>query len=298
MSENTGFRSGFVAIVGRPNAGKSTLLNQIIGEKIAIVSNRPQTTRNTIMGIYNKPGIQIVFMDTPGYHQPKTKLGSYMIQSIQDALEGIETVIVLADASYCREKDAEFITRMAAQKCRKLLVLNKIDLIEPQSLLGLIHRFEDLGYDEIFPVSAVTGEGVDELMENLCRYLPAGPMYYPGDMITDQPERAICGEIIREKALRNLSDEVPHGIGVEILSFSASDDLITIHAAIYCEKDSHKAIIIGRNGSKIKEIGSLSRADIEKLLNAHVNLQLWVKVRPDWRNNPLDLKTLGYVRQK
>ena len=296
-AENT-FRSGFVAIVGRPNVGKSTLLNRIIGEKIAIVSNRPQTTRNTILGIYNAPDVQIVFMDTPGYHQPKTRLGNYMVQSIQDALEGIETMMVLTDTSNCREKDADFISEMSEKKCRKLLVLNKIDLVEPKDLLGIIQRFRDLGYDEIYPVSAKTGDGIDELLQDLTSHLPKGPKYYPDDMITDQPERAICAEIIREKALLNLTDEVPHGIGVEILSFNASDTLIEIHATIYCERDSHKAIIIGKNGSKIKEIGSQSRHDIEQLLNTHVNLQLWVKVRQDWRNNPLDLKTLGYIKQK
>ncbi len=298
MNQSETFRSGFVAIVGRPNVGKSTLLNQILGEKIAIVSNRPQTTRNTITGIYNTPQCQAVFMDTPGFLNPKNRLGQYMAQSIQDALEGIDALVILADASEFRTRDLEIARQLAEKKTRKFFCLNKIDLIRPQELLSLIDRVRQEGYDSIYPISAKEGDGVQELLKDLCAGLPHGPKYFPDDILTDQPERAICAEIIREKALRSLRDEVPHGIGVELIDFREEQDRVVIHATIYCEKDSHKGIIIGKNGSKLKEIGSLARTDIEELLDAHVNLQLWVKVRPDWRNNINDLKTLGYVKQK
>ncbi len=292
------FHSGFAVLVGRPNTGKSTLLNTLIGEKIAIVSNRPQTTRNQIVGILNQEDRQLVFVDTPGVHTPRTKLGNYMIQSVQDALEGIDLLLALVDVTAIGPKDRELVQSLSEKKCRKLLLLNKIDLVEPRKLLGIIDSFKDLGYDEIYPISAKDGDGVDAVRQDLLSHLPVGPKYYPDDMVTSQTERQICAEIIREKALRNLRDEVPHGIGVEIASFKETDTLITIYANLFCEKDSHKWIIIGKGGSMIKEIGSEARKEIEDILGIRINLQLWVKVRPDWRNNAQDLKDLGYVSDK
>ncbi len=292
------FRSGFAVIAGRPNVGKSTLLNALIGEKIAIVSDRPQTTRNSIVGILNGPDSQLVFVDTPGFHTPRTKLGTYMMQAWQDAMQGIDVLLALADVTAIGPKDRQLIHELGQKKCRKLLLLNKIDLIEPQRLLSIIESFKNDGYDEIYPISARSGDGVEQVKNDLLSHLPAGPRYYPDDSITSQTERQIAAEIIREKALRNLRDEVPHGIGVEIVRFAETDRLVTIYANLFCEKDSHKWIIIGKGGSMIRLIGSQARQDIESLLGTQVNLQLWVKVRPDWRNNLSDLKDLGYSQDK
>ncbi len=289
------FRSGFVTIVGRPNVGKSTLMNALVGEKIAIVSNRPQTTRNRVTGILNTEGCQIVFVDTPGMHTPRSKLGELMMQTVQESLSGMDVLLVLLDASHVAGPDIRLAEEMSEKKVRKFLLLTKTDLIEPKNLLPLIDRLRPFSYEEIIPVSAKTGDGLETLKHSLAASLPAGPKYFPDDMITDQPERVLCCEIIREKALRNLRDEVPHGIGVEMLSFTAGENLITVSATIYCERASHKGIIIGKNGAMLKIIGSEARKDIEELLGGHVNLQLWVKVRPDWRNNLSDLKNLGYT---
>ncbi len=296
MDKNTQsvFHSGFAVIAGRPNVGKSTLLNALIGEKIAIVSDRPQTTRNTVVGILNSPDSQLVFVDTPGYHTPRTRLGTYMMQTWQDAMQGVDVLLVLLDVTAIGPKDRQLVRELGQKKCRKLLLINKIDLTEPQALLAVIESFKNDGFDEIYPVSAKSGDSLAELKEDLLSHLPVGPRYYPDDSVTSQTERQIVAEIIREKALRNLRDEVPHGIGVEIVRFSETDSLITVYANIFCEKESHKWIIIGKGGSMIKLIGSQARQDIEALLGIQVNLQLWVKVRPDWRNNPVDLKDLGY----
>ena len=297
MAQNT-FHSGFAVIVGRPNTGKSTLLNALIGEKIAIVSNRPQTTRNQIIGILNRPDRQLVFVDTPGVHTPRTKLGNYMVQTIQDAMEGIDLLLALVDVTAIGHGDRELVRSLGEKKCRKLLLLNKIDLVEPQKLLGIIDSFKDQGYDEIYPISAKEGDGLDMVREDLLSHLPAGPKYYPDDIVTSQTERQVCAELSREKALRNLRDEVPHGIGVEIVRFQETDTMITIYANLFCEKDSHKWIIIGKGGSMIKLIGTEARKELEDLLGIKINLQLWVKIRPDWRNNAQDLKDLGYVSDK
>lgn len=289
------FHSGFITIVGRPNVGKSTLMNALIGEKVAIVSSRPQTTRNRIMGVMSRPGWQIVFLDTPGIHTPRTKLGEYMMQSVRDAMDGMDGVLVLVDATQIGERDRAIVADMAQKKVPKFLALNKIDLLPKEKLLGLIASFADSGYDAIIPISAKTGDGLDELARLLSSALPEGPQYFPDDMITDQPERLICAELIREKALLHLRDEVPHGIGVEIMGMTKeSDSFMEIHATIYCEREAHKGIIIGRHGAMLQLIGSEARADIEALLDTHVNLKLWVKVRPDWRNRMSDLRNLGY----
>ena len=295
MSHTADFHSGFVPILGLPNVGKSSLMNAMIGEKIAIVSNRPQTTRNRIMGVLTGENDQIVFLDTPGIHQPRTQLGEYMMQSVQNAMDGMDCILMLADVSHITEKDLKIAKDLISKKVPKILALNKIDLVHPEAVLTATSRFAEIGFDEIIPISVRTGSGLDILEKCLKKHLPAGPKYFPDDMMTDQPERIICAEIIREKALRHLRDEVPHGIGVEILGIeSVRDDLTEINATIYCEREAHKRIIIGKHGSMLQVIGSEARADIEKLLCVHINLKLWVKIRPDWRNNASDLKTLGY----
>ena len=298
MSEKN-YRSGFATIVGRPNVGKSTLLNTLVGEKIAITSSRPQTTRSRVMGVMSGDNCQIVFVDTPGIHRPRTKLGEFMVQSIEEAMEGIDALLVLADVTAIGPHDRSIIEEMSRKKVFKVLVLNKTDLVEPKNLLGIIDSFKDAAYDAILPVSARTGDGIEELKKELTAHLPVGPKYFPDDMLTDQPERDICAELIREKALRNLRDEVPHGIGVEMMAMKKLNDHFTeIDATIYCERDSHKGIIIGKKGAMLQKIGAEARADLEALLDTHVNLQLWVKVRPGWRDSAEDLKTLGYVKDR
>ena len=289
------FRSGFVTIVGRPNVGKSSLMNRMIGEKIAIVSARPQTTRSRIMGVLTDPGHQIVFLDTPGIHDPKTRLGEYMMHAVRDAMDGMDAVLVILDVTHITDSDLQIARNMKEKKVPAVLALNKIDLVSPEQILSATAKAAETGLDQIIPVSAKTGNGIEDLVKCLQNHLPAGPRYFPDDMITDQPERILCAEIIREKALRHLRDEVPHGIGVEIMKIeSLSDQLTEINATVYCERDAHKGIIIGKHGTMLQTIGTEARADIEKLLGVHVNLRLWVKIRPDWRNNMSDLKNLGY----
>ena len=289
------FRSGFITIVGKPNVGKSSLMNRMIGEKIAIVSARPQTTRSRIMGVLTSPGHQIVFLDTPGIHDPRTKLGEYMMHSVKDAMDGMDAVLVILDVTHITPGDLEIAKTMKAKKVPAVLALNKIDLVTPEQILAATAKAAEIGYEEIIPVSAKTGSGVEELISCLQKHLPSGPKYFPDDMITDQPERVLCAEIIREKALRHLRDEVPHGIGVEIMKIETlSDHLTEINATVYCERDAHKGIIIGKHGTMLQTIGTEARMDIEKLLDTHVNRKLWVKIRPDWRNNASDLKNLGY----
>ena len=297
MNQTVPFHSGFVTITGLPNVGKSSLMNAMIGEKIAIVSSRPQTTRSRIMGVVTNEHSQIVFLDTPGVHRPRTRLGEYMMQSVSGAMEGMDCILMLADVSHITEKDLQLASDTAALKVPKILVLNKIDLVRPDAVLAATARFSNLAFNEIIPVSARKQTGLDDLARCITGYLPEGPKYFPDDMITDQPERVICAEIIREKALRHLRDEVPHGIGVEMMGIEkVSDTLTEINATIYCERDAHKGIIIGKHGAMLQTIGTEARLDIEKLLDTHVNLKLWVKIRPDWRNNPSDLKNLGYEK--
>ena len=295
MSEHPAFRSGFVTIVGRPNVGKSTLMNALIKEKIAIVSPRPQTTRSRIMGILTAPEYQLVFLDTPGIHQPRTQLGEYMMKAVRDAMDGMDCLLMLADVTDLREQDFTIAREMSSKKVPAILALNKIDLVSREALLEMIAKFGDIGFDEIVPISAKTGDGLEALTEQLVRHLPEGPHYFPDDMITDQPERLLCAEMIREKALAHLRDEVPHGIGVEMMGITqVHEGLTEIHATIYCEREAHKGIIIGKHGAMLQQIGSEARVDIERLLDTHVNLKLWVKVRPDWRNRIEELRNLGY----
>lgn len=289
------FHSGFVTIVGRPNVGKSTLLNSMVGEKIAIVSDKPQTTRNRIMGVVTGEDWQMVFLDTPGIHNPRNRLGNYMMQSVRDAMDGMDCIVTMVDVTQIGNHDRKIAEEMAAKSVPALLVFNKIDLIPHEKLLELLAEFKALPYKAMIPVSAKTGDGLDDLKREIVNILPEGPKYFPDDMMTDQPERLIVAEMIREKALLHLRDEVPHGIGVEILGITKESETLTeIHATIYCEREAHKGIIIGKHGSMLQTIGSEARTDIEKLMNTHINLKLWVKVREDWRNRIDDLRTLGY----
>ena len=289
------FLSGFAAIVGRPNVGKSTMMNAMVGEKVAIVSSRPQTTRNRIMGVATAPDHQIVFLDTPGLHKPRTKLGEYMVKSVEGAMDGIDVLLVLVDVSDVGPQDRAIVEEMAARSVKKILVLNKTDIVDEAKLMATIQSFSAEKYDAIVPISARTGKNMEELRRLIVSFLPQGPKYFPDDMMTDQPERVICAEIIREKALLHLRDEVPHGVGVEMMRIQKLNENMTeIHATIYCERASHKGIIIGKQGAMLRTIGAEARRDIENLLGTRVNLQLWVKVREDWRNRMDDLRTLGY----
>ena len=289
------FRSGFVAIMGRPNVGKSSLLNRFVGEHVAIVSNHPQTTRNKLLGVATGEDWQIVFVDTPGIHKPRTRLGEYMMKSAEDAREGVDAVLAVVDAQRIGDGDRAVLADLSRMSCPKFLAVNKIDLVTPEKLMPQLATLNDCGFDTIASVSARTGKNVDELLRLLIDAMPEGPKYFPDDMITDQPERLMCGEIIREKALLNLREEIPHGVGVEMLQIKkVSDTLTEIHANVYCERASHKSIIIGKQGAMLSKIGSEARADIERLLDTKVMLKLWVKVREGWRNRDSDLRALGY----
>ena len=299
MANQSKFHSGFIAIIGRPNVGKSTLLNGLLGEKLAIVSSKPQTTRNRIMGVITSDTYQAVFLDTPGIHQPHNRLGEYMMQTVHDALQGIDILVLVVDASKAGDMEHKLAQEMSAKHGYKILVLNKIDLLPKTKLLQVMQAFSQIGYDEIVPVSALTGDGTKLLKDVLVKALPEGPKYFPDDTLTDQPERFICAEMIREKALHLLKDEVPHGIGVEILGMErVSNKLTEINATLYCERASHKGIVIGKQGAMLRQIGTDARQDIEALLNTHIHLKLWVKVRPNWRNQTTDLKTLGYTAKE
>ena len=289
------FRSGFVAILGRPNVGKSSIMNRIVGEKVAIVSNHPQTTRNKLLGVATGPDWQLVFVDTPGLHKPRTKLGEYMMKSASDAREGVDAVLAVVDGQRIGGGDKAVLSDIQSMNCPRFLAVNKIDIVPPEKLMPQLAELNEFHFDQIFSVSARTGENIDLLTQKLIEAMPEGPKYFPDDMITDQPERVMCAEIIREKALLNLRDEIPHGVGVEMLQIrKVSDTLTEIHANVYCERDSHKSIIIGKQGAMLGKIGREARADIERLLGTKVMLKLWVKVRVDWRNRAGDLRALGY----
>lgn len=295
------FKSGFISIVGRPNVGKSTLLNNITGEKIAIMSDKPQTTRNTIKAVITGNDHQIVFIDTPGIHKPKNKLGDFMVNIAVETLNEVDVVLFLVEAQNPKPGpgDLFILEQLKAVKSKVFLVINKIDLIEKSLILPLISAYKDLrDFDAIIPISALNDEKQDPLISEILKFMPEGPKYFPEDMMTDQPEKLIAAELIREKILQLVSDEVPHGVGVEVISFKQREDkeIINIQANIYCEKDTHKGILIGKAGSMLKRIGSLSRTDIEKLLGTQVFLELWVKVKPDWRNSEQMLKVLGYKK--
>lgn len=292
------YRSGFVTIIGRPNVGKSTFLNKAIGEKIAIISDKPQTTRNKIQCVYTDKDFQIVFLDTPGIHKPKNKLGEYMVNASKESLREVDVILLLVDESQTIGPGDEYIIEEIKNiRTPKILVINKIDKLNAEQVDKIVENYEKLGvFDKIIPISALHGFGVRELVNSIRQELPEGPQYFPEDMITDQPERLIIGEIIREKALNYLDQEVPHGVAVdiEVIKKREDKDIVDINATIYCEKDSHKGIIIGKNGRKLKGIGKSAREDIEKLLGSPVYLELWVKVKKDWREKENLMKHLGY----
>lgn len=292
------FYSGFVSLVGRPNVGKSTLMNRLIGEKIAIISNKPQTTRNRVQSILTKDDFQIVFIDTPGIHRPRHKLGEYMVKSAETTLNEVDAVLMLIEPTdKILETDRLIIEKFAKVKSPVILVINKIDTVERERVFKVIDEYRKL-YDfaEIVPISAFEGTNTDELLSVIRKYLPEGPQYFPSDMVTDQPERQIASEIIREKALRLLEDEIPHGIAVEITEMKKRKEgnLVDVRATIFCEKDSHKGIIIGKHGDMLKKIGTKARGDIERLLGSPIYLELWVKVKKDWRDSDFLLKNFGY----
>lgn len=295
------FKSGFVTIMGRPNVGKSTLLNNLMGEKLSIVSSKPQTTRNNINTILNGKDYQIVFVDTPGIHKPRHKLGEYMVNAAKDAAKDVDLVLFLTNPEEEVGKGDAFILEQLKEKnVPVFLVINKVDENSHERVAKALNAYaKAYDFKEIIPISALKGKNVDKLLELMIDIMPEGPKYYPDDIIADVQERFIVSEIVREKALRLLSEEVPHGIAVDVIQMKQNDrGLYNIEVDLICEKDSHKAIIIGKNGQTLKKIGQYARMDIEKFLDARVNLQVWVKVRKEWRDNPQFLKELGYKKNK
>lgn len=289
-------KSGFAAIVGMPNVGKSTLLNALVGQKIAIISDKPQTTRNKILAIYNDDESQIVFTDTPGIHKPHNRLGEFMVKTAEDSMSDVDVLVLVVDASKnVQETERRIAESMKKQHIPSILVINKVDKIRKEALLPLIADYSNINdFDAIVPISAKTGDGLELLVSEIKAHLEEGPRYYYEDMVTDQPEKQIAAEIIREKVLRLLDKEVPHGIAIEIEKMQEKEKITSIGAVIYCEKDSHKGIIIGKNGEMLKKIGSLARPEIEQMLDKKVYLELWVRVKKDWRNNNYLLKSFGF----
>ncbi len=295
------FKSGFVSIVGRPNVGKSTLMNNVVGEKIAIMSDKPQTTRNTIQAVYTDEEAQVVFLDTPGIHKPKNKLGEFMVKSATDAFKNVDLVLFVVDESKkIGPGDRKIIDDLKNIKTPVVLVLNKIDQLNEEELFDLMKMYNAEGvFEQIVPISALKGRNINELLKVIKSHLEEGPKYFPDYMITDQPERVLVSELIREKVLHYVHDEVPHGVAVEIERMKSRQDkeIVDISAVIYCERDSHKGIIIGKNGRKLKGIGKSARADIELLLGSQANLQLWVKVKENWRNLQNYVSNFGYTEK-
>ena len=295
--DNTPHKSGFIAVIGRPNVGKSTLINQLIGQKIAIMSDKPQTTRNRILCILTQPDAQIVLLDTPGVHKPASKLGEYMDRSILNTLKEVDAVFFVADASEKPGPGERFIMERL-EKTRKpvILVLNKIDLVTKDELLPIIAAYsKDKEFSAVVPISALGEENLDALLSEAKKHLPEGPAYYPEDMVTDQPERLIAAELVREKVLSLTRDEVPHSVAVDVDEMTTRNNGdVYIRATIYVERESQKGIVIGHKGAMLKEIGRLARPDIEMMLGSKVYLDLWVKVRKDWRNRDAILKSLGF----
>lgn len=294
--ENNAFKSGFVTLIGRPNVGKSTLMNCIIGQKIAITSNKPQTTRNRIQTVYTSEEGQIVFLDTPGIHKAKNKLGDYMVTVAEKTLSEVDVILWLVEPSnFIGAGERHIIEQLKKGKTPVILVINKIDTVKKEQLLEYIDTYrKEYDFAEIVPVSALKAENIKELLKCIMKYLPYGPAFYDEGTVTDQPVRQIVAELIREKTLRLLSDEIPHGVAVSIESMKYKKNIVDIEATIFCERDSHKGIIIGKNGAMLKKIGSMARRDIEELLEKQANLQLWVKVKKDWRDSDFLLKNFGY----
>lgn len=294
--ENKQFKSGFATLIGRPNVGKSTLMNTLIGQKIAITSNKPQTTRNRIQTVYTSEEGQIVFLDTPGIHKAKNKLGDYMVNVAQRTLSEVDVILWLVEPSdYIGAGERHIIEQLKKTNTPVILVINKIDTVKKELILTYIDAYrKELDFAEIVPVSALKKDGMEVLLECIMKYLPYGEPFYDEDTVTDQPMRQIVAELIREKALKCLEEEIPHGIAVTIEQMKYRKRIVDIEATIVCERDSHKGIIIGKQGSMLKKIGSMARPDIEELVESQVNLKLWVKVKKDWRDSDFLLKNFGY----
>ena len=290
-------KSGFIAVIGRPNVGKSTLINTLIGQKIAIMSDKPQTTQNRILCILTEPDAQIVFLDTPGIHKPKHKLGEYMVKAAEGTLKEVDAILFVVDATEKMGPGEYYILeRLQATSKPVILVVNKLDLIEKEQVLPIISRYADkYPFVGVVPISAKAETNLDSLLTEVKKYLPEGPQYYDEDTVTDQPMRQIAAELIREKALRMMSDEIPHGIAVTIERMTERDNgMFDIDATIICERESHKGIVIGKGGQMLKRIGTSARIEIENLMDTKVNLKLWVKVRKEWRDSELYMKNYGY----
>lgn len=296
MEQNAAFKSGFATLIGRPNVGKSTLMNCLIGQKIAITSNKPQTTRNRIQTVYTSEEGQIVFLDTPGIHKAKNKLGDYMVNVAEKTMSEVDVILWLVEPSnFIGAGERHIIEQLQKTATPVILVINKIDTVKRERLLEYIDTYrKEYDFAEIVPVSALKAENTEELIKCIMKYLPYGPAFYDEDTVTDQPMRQIVAELIREKALRLLEEEIPHGVAVSIESMKFRKNIVDIEATIVCERDSHKGIIIGKGGSMLKRIGSMARPEIEDMLEKQVNLQLWVKVKKDWRDSDFLLKNFGY----
>ncbi|MCM1044643.1 MAG: GTPase Era [Candidatus Gastranaerophilales bacterium] len=296
QKENTAYKSGFATLVGRPNVGKSTLMNRLIGQKIAITSNKPQTTRNRIQTVLTLPEGQIVFLDTPGIHKAKNKLGDYMVNVAMHTLKEVDVILWLVEpSSFIGAGERHIIEQLKKVKTPVILVINKTDTVKKEQLLPCIDNYrKQMDFQEIVPVSALKGHNTDELIKCILKYLPYGPAFYDEDTVTDQPMRQIVAELIREKALRLLSEEIPHGIAVEIESMKDKNGICNIEATIVCERESHKGIVIGKGGQMLKKIGTKARPQIETMLEEKVNLKLWVKVKKGWRDSDFFLKNFGY----
>ena len=294
------FKSGFVTLIGRPNVGKSTLMNYLIGQKIAITSNKPQTTRNRIQTVLTTDEGQIVFVDTPGIHKAKNKLGEYMVNVAEKTLNEVDVVLWLVEpTTFIGAGEQHIAKQLQRVKTPVILVINKVDSVKREEILPAIAAYKDI-YDfaDIVPVSARSGDNTDELLRVIMKYLPYGPQFYDEDTVTDQPERQIVAELIREKALHSLQDEIPHGIAVAIDRMKMQNKVMHIDATIICERDSHKGIIIGKQGSMLKKIGSTARYEIERMLDCKGNLKLWVKVKKDWRDSEFLMKNFGYREEE
>ncbi len=290
-------KSAMITICGRPNVGKSTLTNALVGEKIAIVSNKPQTTRNRITAIVNRGDTQFVLMDTPGFHKPKTRLGDYMVNVVRESVADVDCVLLLVEpVAAIGPQEEALIERIQQSGGPAILVINKLDTVERGRLLEVIALYSQAhDFDAIIPISALNGEGLDELMTELEKYAVEGPHFFPEDMITDQPERQICAELVREKLLQCLDKEIPHGTAIEVTKFSERENgIIDLEVTIFCEKDSHKGIIIGKKGAMLKKIGELARADIEAFMGTKIYLQTWVKVKANWRDSMAQLRNFGF----
>lgn len=293
-------KAAIIAVIGRPNVGKSTLVNALVGEKISIVTPKPQTTRNRIYGIAERGETQLVFADTPGFHKARNKLGDYMVKVVEDSVGDVDAVcLVVEPKDNIGTQEDMLIGRLKRMNIPAVLVINKVDTVNKEAILPVIALYsEAYDFDAIVPISAKNGDGIDILFDELERFAYDGPQLFPDDMITDQPERQLCAEMIREKMLLLLQSEVPHGVAIEIESFKEREDgIINIDATIYCEKSSHKGIIIGKNGEMLKKIGELARKDMETMLDAKVFLQTWVKVKENWRDSGVNLRSFGYVEE-